>query len=115
MVVLVLPRAQLADELGPGREGHSPVELILVGAMAALDLPIRLGAAGRDVLVGDAEIVEMPGEVGAPFGAVIGLNPPDRCGERLADLVDEVNGGLDRVVIVDLEDTIPGRFIDAVN
>jgi hypothetical protein len=54
MVVLVLPHAQLADELVAGREGHSPVELPLVGAMAALDFPVGFRAAGRDVLVGDA-------------------------------------------------------------
>jgi hypothetical protein len=57
MVVLVLPRAQLADELPSGCEGHPPVELILVGAMTALDFPIGLRAAGRDVLVGNAEIM----------------------------------------------------------
>jgi hypothetical protein len=56
MVVLVLPRAQLADELPSGCEGHPPVELILVGAMTALDF-IGLRAAGRDVLVGNAEIM----------------------------------------------------------
>ena len=71
MVVLVFPRAQLADEFPSGCEGPPPVELILVGAMTALDFPIGLRAAGRDVLVGEAEIMEMPREVGAPVGAVV--------------------------------------------
>ena len=65
MVILVLPRAQLANELRSGLEGHPAVELILVGTMTALDFPVGLRAAGRDVLVGDAEIVKMPSEVGA--------------------------------------------------
>src|SRR6185503_3905880 len=99
-------------ELVAGREGHSPVELLLVGAMAALDFPVGFRAAGGDVLVGDAEIMQMPGEVGAPFGAVVSLNPPDRRGERLSDLVDEVNGGLDGVMVVDLEDAVARGFID---
>jgi hypothetical protein len=80
MVVLVLPRAQLADELVAGLEGHPSVELILVGAMTALDFPVGFRAAGRDVLVGDAEIMQMPGEVGAPFGPVVSLNPPIAAG-----------------------------------
>src|SRR5689334_8087759 len=54
----------------------------------------------------------MPGEVGAPFGPVVSLNAPDRGRERLAHLVDEVNGGLDGVVVVDLEDAIAHGFID---
>src|ERR1700737_1409330 len=112
MVVLVLPRAQLADELLAGLEGHPSVELLLVGAMTALDFPIGLRPAGRVVLVGDAELMQMPGEVGAPFGAVVRLNPPDRGGERLAEFVDEVNGGLDGVVVVDLENAVARGFID---
>src|SRR6185503_5779427 len=37
---------------------------------------------------------------------------PDRRGERLSDLVDEVNGGLDGVMVVDLEDAVARGFID---
>jgi hypothetical protein len=95
-VVLVFPRAQLADELPPGGEGPPPVELILVRAMTALDFPIGLRAAGRDVLVGDAEIMETPRKVGAPFGAVVRLNSADGCRKGALDFVDEVDGGLDR-------------------
>src|SRR5215467_602895 len=78
MVVFVLPRPQLTDEFRAGPKGHPPVELALVGAMAALNLPIGFRTAGWDVLVGNAEIMEMPCEVGPPFGAVVGLNPADR-------------------------------------
>ena len=78
MVVLVLPRPQLADKLRAGPKGHPPVELVLVSPMAALNLPIGFRTAGWDALVGNAEIMEMPREVGPPFGAVVGLNPADR-------------------------------------
>jgi hypothetical protein len=40
MVVLVFPRAPLADELPSGGEGPPPVEFLLVDAMTALDFPI---------------------------------------------------------------------------
>ena len=58
--------------------------------------------------MGDAEIAQMPREVDAPFGAVVRLNPA----VRLANRVDEVNGGLDEVVIVDFEDTIACGLVD---
>ena len=112
MVVLVLPRAQLADKLRAGPKGHPPVELALVGAMAAFNLPIGFRTAGWDVPVGNAEIMEMPREVGPPFRAVVSLNPADRHGECLPHFVDELNGGLNGVVVVDLEDTVAGGFVD---
>src|SRR5262245_39693608 len=56
MVILVLPGTQLTHELLPSRERHPPVEFVLVGAMTSLDLAIRLGAAGRDVLGAPADI-----------------------------------------------------------
>ena len=56
--------------------------------------------------------MEMPREVGPPFGVVVGLNPADRHGECLPHFVDELNGGLNGVVVVDLEDTVAGGFVD---
>lgn len=80
--------------------------------MTALDFPIRLGAAGLDVHLGDPEVVEMPGEVGAPLGAVVSSNPAARRWKSVSGLLDEVNGGPDRVVVVDLQDGIARGFID---
>ena len=108
----MLPRPQLADKFRAGPKGHPLVEFVLVGAMTTFDLAIGLRTAGWDVPVGDAEIVQMPGEISAPFGAVVSLNPPDCRRKRLADLIYEVNGGLDGVVVVDLEDAIAGGFVD---
>jgi hypothetical protein len=71
MVVLVPPRAQFTDEFRRGGGGHASVRLILVGAMTALDFPIGCQATGRDVRVGDAKIMKMPREIGAPFGAIV--------------------------------------------
>jgi hypothetical protein len=59
--------------------------------------------------------VQVPGEVGSPFGAVVRLNSADGRRKGAPNLVDEVDGGLNRIVVVDLEDAIAGRFIDRVN
>src|SRR5262245_26370510 len=56
--------------------------------------------------------MKMPGEIGAPFGAIVLWNPPNRGRKRLAHLVDEVNGGLDGVVVIDLEAAVARGFID---
>ena len=95
MVVLVLPRAELADELRSSLEGHPPVEFLLVGAMTALDLAIGLRAAGRDVLVSDAEIVQVPGEVGPPFGAVVPAEWRSAAGEAASLVRDRQSQGGD--------------------
>jgi len=54
MIVLILPRAQLAEELPADPESHAQAELLLVHAMTALDVPIGFrgyigGHGGRSV------------------------------------------------------------------
>jgi hypothetical protein len=44
-------------------------ELVRVGAVAALGLPNALGPLARDPAVQDAQVAEMPGEVGARLRA----------------------------------------------
>jgi hypothetical protein len=43
MVVFVLTSTELLGELGRGPEDHTPVELVFIGPMTALDLAIDLG------------------------------------------------------------------------
>ncbi len=62
--------------------------------------------------MGDAEIVQVPGEVRAKLGAVVRFDALDGDGQALADLVDEGDGRLDRVVVVDLQDPVTGGLID---
>src|SRR6202047_2105862 len=89
MVVLVFPTPQFGGEL-PGRaEDRSPVKLLSIGAVAALDFAVDLGAARRDAPMRDAEIPEMPGEIGPELIAVVRLNPLDGHREPLAHLVEK--------------------------
>ena len=65
MVVLVFPAAQLRGELAGCPERRAAIEFLAVGAVAAFDLAIDLGAARGDMPMGDSKITEMPGEIGA--------------------------------------------------
>jgi len=53
------------------------------------------------MFVRDAEIGEMPGELGSERRAVIGLNLLNGEGEMLADFPEKVDGGLRVVMVVD--------------
>ena len=48
MVVLVFPTPQFGNELPRRAEDRAAVELLPIGAVAALDFPIDLGATRRD-------------------------------------------------------------------
>src|ERR1700730_8447377 len=66
MVVLVFPTPQFGGEL-PGRaEDRSPVKLLSIRAVAALDFAVDLGAARRDAPMRDAEIPEPAADVDPP-------------------------------------------------
>jgi hypothetical protein len=60
MVVLVLPAAQFGGELTGRAERGPSIELFLIRAVAAFDLAVDLGAARRNVPMGDAEVAQMP-------------------------------------------------------
>ena len=77
------------------------IELLRVGLVAALDFPVHLRAARRYVLMGNTEIGKMPGELWPERRAVISLNLLNSKWKVLADLPEEVYGGLGVVVVVD--------------
>ncbi len=52
MIVLVLPAPQLGGELGDGAEGRTAIELLAIGAIAALDFSVALPAPRRNVAMG---------------------------------------------------------------
>jgi hypothetical protein len=78
MVVFVLPAPQFGGELGRGAECCPSVELFPVCAVAAFDFAVDLGAAWRDVPMGDAKVSQMPSEVGPELVAVVCLHPLGR-------------------------------------
>jgi hypothetical protein len=94
-------------------EMPSLVELLRIGYMAALDLPIHLRAAWRYVPVRDAEVGKMPSELWAERRAVSGLNFLNSEGKMIPDLSEEVASGLGVVVVVDAQDTKSGRFVNS--
>src|SRR4030095_6913220 len=100
VIVLVLPCLELRGELCGGADAGPAVELVFVGPMAAFDLPVRFRGPGRDSRMRDAEIMEVPSELTAEFGAMIGLHSLDGHGQSPAHFLDERDPGLDRVVLV---------------
>jgi len=112
MVVFVLPVAELLGELGRVPKDHAPVELVFVRPMAALDLSIGLGAAPRNLPVGQPEIPQVPGEVGPKLRAMVRLDALDGHRQAAAYFLDKLGGRLDGVVGVDAEHAIPGGLID---
>src|SRR5690242_8258042 len=112
LVVFGFPFLQFSSQIPFMFEMPSLVELLRIGFMASLDLSVHFWATWRYMFVGDAEIGEMPGELGSEGRTVIGLNLLNSEGEVLADLLKKVDGGLGVVVVVDAQDAKSGRFID---
>src|SRR5262249_52093181 len=106
MVVLVLPAPKSGAKLGRGAERHPSVELLFVRAVTALHLAVHLGTARRNPTVGDSEIPEVPGEVGAKLVAVVSLHPLNGHREPLTDLVEKGDRIRNRAMGIDPEDTI---------
>jgi hypothetical protein len=111
-VVLPFPLLELPGEIGSVGNLRPSVELLFVRAMAPFAFAVALRAPGRDVSVGDAQVQEMPHEVGSELRPAIGLDALDGDREAPAHLLYEVDGVLDRETIVDLEHAIPGRLIN---
>ena len=100
-VVFGLPSLQLSSKISFMFEMPSLIELLRIGFMAPLDLTVYLRAPWRYVPVRDAEIGKVPRELWSERRAVIGLNFLNDEGKMLLDLLEEVDGGLGVVVIVD--------------
>jgi len=112
LVVFGFPSLEFSSQIPFMFEMPSLIELLRVGFMASLDLPVHLRAARRYVFVGNAEIAKMPGELWSERRAVIGLNFLNGEGEILSDFLKEVDGSLGVVVIVDAQNTESGRFVN---
>ena len=94
-------------------EMSSLVELLRIGFMAPLDLPVHLRAAWRDVPVRDAEVGKMPSELWSKRRTVIGLNFLNSEGKMILDLSEEVDSGLGVVVVVDAQHAKSRRFVNS--
>jgi hypothetical protein len=112
LVVFSLPAFELASEILPAAEGSPFVEFFGVGLMAPFDLPVDLWASWWDMVMRDAKIREVPGELRSKGRVVVCLNSVDRKGEMLSDLLQELHRGLRVVVIVDAENPKSRRFVN---
>jgi len=112
LVVFPLPMFELAGEILPAPAGSAFLKFFSVGLVAPLNLSVYLRATWRNVVVRDAEIGEVPGELRPKGRVVVCLNPVDREGEMLSDFLQELDGGLGVVVIVDAENSKSRRFVD---
>ena len=112
MIVLVLPASHLGGELGDGAEGRTMIEFLAIGPMAALDFSVALRAPRRNVAIGDAEIAQVPGEIGPELVPVIGLDALNGDGQPTADLVNKRDGVRDGALRIDLENAVPTRLVN---
>ncbi len=103
VVVEVLPGRQLLLEVDIVLGGQELVELVLVGSMRALDLPIELWRPGLDVDVLHAAARDMPVEERLELVAAIGADRLDPEREPLDHVIDEADGVGLGVVLVDLQ------------
>jgi hypothetical protein len=62
--------------------------------------------------VGDPQVVQVPREVSAALGPVVGLDTLNGDRECPPELLDKVDGKLDRAVVVELQDPESGGLID---
>jgi hypothetical protein len=87
-------------------ERRTAIEFLAIGAVAAFDLAIDLGAAREDMSMLDPEVTEIPGEIGAELVAVVGLYALDGPGEPLAHLIHEGDRVRNEIARVDPEDPV---------
>src|SRR5215470_1049531 len=112
VVVEGLPLGESRREIDVVRVAQELVELLLIGAMRALDLAVELRRAGLDVHVPDTLVGEMPVEEGLELLPAIRAHRVDAKRELLDDVVEERDRVLLRVARVDLEGPHPGGVVD---
>jgi len=103
VVVEALPDRQLLFEIDIVFVGQELVELVLVGSMRALDLPVELWRPWLDVDMFHAVIRDMLVEQCLELVAAIGADRLDPEWELLDHVIDEVDGVGLGVALVDLQ------------
>ena len=80
--------------------------------MGSLDLAVELRRARFNINMSDSLVFNMPVEVSLPFMASIRPDCVNAERKLLDDVVDEINGTLLVVLLVDLKRTDPSGVID---
>ncbi len=110
VVVEVLPLRETGFEIHIALVVQELVELLLIRAVGALDLPIELRGPRLDVDVPDALIGQVPVEEGLELMPAVGADRVDAEGEALDEVVGEPDRVRLRVPRVDVERPDPGRI-----
>jgi len=108
----MLPLVKKPVKLLGRLEGEPAIEFIIVRPETPLYLSVGFRAPRGVPSVRNTKIVQMPREVSAEFGAIVGPDALDRHWEALTNLVDEVDRRAHGVMIVNLQDAVAGRFVE---
>ena len=114
-VVEVLPDRELLAKVDVVGVLEELIELELIGEMGALHLAVEVGAPRLDVDVPHALVFHVPMELGLELMAIVGSHGVDAEGKARNDMVDEVDGVLLGVAVVDLSARIRVASSTAVN
>ena len=113
-VVEAFPCSQLLFEIHVVSVREQLVELVFVGAMGSLDLPVQLRRARLDVDMLHPQISDVPVEQGLELVTSIRADHADSEREPLDDVVDEIDGVRLRLTFVGLQRANSDGIIDAV-
>jgi hypothetical protein len=91
--------------------GELGVEATIVGAVRSFHFSIASGGAWFDIDMLDAQILDVPVKAGLEFMAIIGAYGVDSKGEARAHLVNELDGGVLVMSIIDLQGANAGGII----
>ena len=80
--------------------------------MSPLNVAVGFGTARGNPLAGDPQVVQVPRKVSAELGPVVGLDTLNADWGCPLELLDTVDGELDRAVVVELQDPESGGRID---
>src|SRR3974377_945638 len=114
LVVFGFPAFEFAGQIPSIVKPSSLVELLRIGLVAALHLAVDLRTSGRNGAGRAAEGGTGARELWSERRSVVGLDLLDRKGEMLPNLVQELDRCLSVVVVVDAQNTKPGRFVDGL-
>jgi len=90
-VVELLPFGEPSSKVTVIGVGEELIELLLIGSMRALDLAVKLRRSGFDIGMANAEVFDMPMELGLEFMAIVRSHFADAERELIDDGIDEVD------------------------
>jgi len=113
-VIELLLRLKFSVRIHIIRIGQQLVKLLLIRPVGSLNLPVKVWTPGLDIDVIDPQIQQVPVEASLEFVPVVCPNHPDSEGHLLDDMVDELDGVVLIMPMVDLYHTNTSRIIDSL-